>query len=113
MLEALKEQVCEANLELVDHGLVTLTWGNVSGISDDRRHVVIKPSGVSYDEMRPEQMVVVDLDGKVVEGDPAISSPSAVSRTRTAPTQRPSPKRGSKSPSSAPRTPIISSARSR
>jgi L-ribulose-5-phosphate 4-epimerase len=80
MLEALKEQVCEANLELVDHGLVTLTWGNVSGISDDRRHVVIKPSGVSYDEMRPEQMVVVDLEGKVVEGDlrPSSDTPTHV-----------------------------------
>jgi L-ribulose-5-phosphate 4-epimerase len=80
MLEALKEQVCEANLELVDHGLVTLTWGNVSGISDDRRHVVIKPSGVSYNEMRPEQMVVVDLDGKVVEGDlrPSSDTPTHV-----------------------------------
>ena len=80
MLEALKEQVCDANLELVDHGLVTLTWGNVSGISDDRRHVVIKPSGVSYDEMRPEQMVVVDLDGKVVEGNlrPSSDTPTHV-----------------------------------
>ncbi len=68
MLESLKEQVCQANLDLVAHGLVTLTWGNVSGISDDRRHVVIKPSGVPYDEMRPEHMVVVDLDGRVVEG---------------------------------------------
>ena len=48
---------------------MTLTWGNVSGISDDRQHVVIKPSGVPYDEMRPEHMVVVDLDGKVVEGE--------------------------------------------
>ena len=80
MLEALKEQVCEANLELVDHGLVTLTWGNVSGISDDRQHVVIKPSGVSYDEMRPEQMVVVDLDGKVIEGTlrPSSDTPTHV-----------------------------------
>jgi L-ribulose-5-phosphate 4-epimerase len=68
MLESLKQQVCQANLELVAHGLVTLTWGNVSGISDDRQHVVIKPSGIPYAEMRPEQMVVVDLDGRVVEG---------------------------------------------
>ena len=68
MLEPLKQQVCQANLDLVAHGLVTLTWGNVSGISDDRRHVVIKPSGVPYDEMRPEHMVVVDLEGRVVEG---------------------------------------------
>jgi L-ribulose-5-phosphate 4-epimerase len=80
MLEALKDQVCRANLDLVAHGLVTLTWGNVSGISDDRQHVVIKPSGVSYDEMRPEQMVVVDLDGKVVEGNlrPSSDTPTHV-----------------------------------
>jgi L-ribulose-5-phosphate 4-epimerase len=68
MLESLKQAVCEANLDLVAHGLVTLTWGNVSGVSDDRQHVVIKPSGVPYAEMRPEQMVVVDLEGRVVEG---------------------------------------------
>jgi L-ribulose-5-phosphate 4-epimerase len=68
MLEKLKDEVCQANLDLVAHGLVTLTWGNVSGISDDRRHVVIKPSGVPYDQMRPEHMVVVGLDGYLVEG---------------------------------------------
>jgi L-ribulose-5-phosphate 4-epimerase len=80
MLEALKEAVCRANLELVEHGLVTLTWGNVSGISSDRRHVVIKPSGVPYDVMAPEHMVVVDLDGKVVEGDlrPSSDTPTHV-----------------------------------
>jgi L-ribulose-5-phosphate 4-epimerase len=68
VLESLKQDVCQANLNLVAHGLVTLTWGNVSGISDDRRHVVIKPSGVAYDEMRPENMVVVDLEGNIVDG---------------------------------------------
>ena len=80
MLESLKEQVCQANLDLVAHGLVTLTWGNVSGISDDRQHVVIKPSGVPYDEMRPEHMVVVDLDGNVVEGKlrPSSDTPTHV-----------------------------------
>jgi L-ribulose-5-phosphate 4-epimerase len=80
MLETLKQQVCQANLDLVAHGLVTLTWGNVSGISDDRRHLVIKPSGVSYDEMRPEHMVVVDLDGRVVEGNlrPSSDTPTHV-----------------------------------
>lgn len=80
MLESLKDDVCRANLDLVAHGLVTLTWGNVSGISDDRRHVVIKPSGVAYDEMRPEQMVVVDLDGNVVEGKlrPSSDTPTHV-----------------------------------
>lgn len=68
MLEKLKEEVWRANLELVKHGLVIFTWGNVSGI--DRQHgmVVIKPSGVSYDTMRPSDMVVLDLYGKVVEG---------------------------------------------
>jgi L-ribulose-5-phosphate 4-epimerase len=68
MLEALKQTVCQANLDLVKHGLVTLTWGNVSAISDDRQRMVIKPSGVSYDEMRPEHMVVVDLLGNLIEG---------------------------------------------
>ncbi len=80
MLEALKNDVCQANLDLVTHGLVTLTWGNVSGISADRRHVVIKPSGVPYDEMRAEQMVVVDLNGNVVEGKlrPSSDTPTHV-----------------------------------
>ncbi len=69
MLEDLKEQVCKANLDLVAHGLVTLTWGNVSALAPDGAHVVIKPSGVSYDAMRPEHMVVVSLDtGETVEG---------------------------------------------
>lgn len=69
MLEQLKADVCQANLDLVAHGLVTLTWGNVSGISEDRQHVVIKPSGVPYDQMRPDSMVVVDMAGNVVEGE--------------------------------------------
>lgn len=69
MLEQLKQEVCAANLALVKHGLVVLTWGNVSAISEDRRYVVIKPSGVDYAQMRPEQMVVTDLDGSIVEGD--------------------------------------------
>lgn len=68
MLEALKAEVCQANLELVKHGLVIFTWGNVSGIDRESGLVVIKPSGVSYDNMKPEDMVVVDLDGNVVEG---------------------------------------------
>ena len=80
MLERLKQEVCQANLDLVAHGLVTLTWGNVSGISEDRRHVVIKPSGVSYDEMRAEHMVVVDFAGSVVEGElrPSSDTPTHV-----------------------------------
>lgn len=70
MLEKLKEEVCKANLELVAHGLVIFTWGNVSGIDREKGLVVIKPSGVSYDNMRPEDMVVVDLmTGEVVEGN--------------------------------------------
>ena len=68
MLEELKEKVCEANLELVKHGLVIFTWGNVSAIDRETGLVVIKPSGVSYDHMKPSDMVVVDLEGKVVEG---------------------------------------------
>lgn len=68
MLEALKEKVFRANLDLVKHGLVIFTWGNVSAIDRESGLVVIKPSGVSYDNMRAEDMVVVDLEGNVVEG---------------------------------------------
>jgi len=68
MLEELKAQVCKANLDLLEHGLVLFTWGNVSGIDKDRKYVVIKPSGVSYKGMKPEDMVVVDMDAKVIEG---------------------------------------------
>ena len=69
MLEELKEKVCQANLDLVRHGLVIFTWGNVSAIDPESGLVVIKPSGVSYDSMKASDMVVVDMDGKVVEGD--------------------------------------------
>ena len=69
MLEDLKRQVCEANLALYRSGLVILTWGNVSGRDAATGLVAIKPSGVSYEEMQPAQMVIVDLDGNVVEGD--------------------------------------------
>ena len=68
MLEQLKEKVCKANLDLVKYGLVLFTWGNVSAIDRASGLVVIKPSGVSYDDMKPSDMVVVDLDGNVVEG---------------------------------------------
>ena len=68
MLEALKEQVFRANLDLVKHGLVIFTWGNVSAIDRASGLVVIKPSGVDYDRMQVSDMVVVDLDGNVVEG---------------------------------------------
>ena len=70
MLEHLKEQVYKANMALVEHGLVIFTWGNVSGIDREKGLVVIKPSGVSYDVMKADDMVVVDLaTGAVVEGD--------------------------------------------
>ncbi|MBO4499673.1 MAG: L-ribulose-5-phosphate 4-epimerase [Bacteroidaceae bacterium] len=70
MLEELKEKVFQANLDLVRQGLVIFTWGNVSGIDREKGLVVIKPSGVSYDEMKASDMVVVSLTtGKVVEGD--------------------------------------------
>ena len=69
MLESLKKEVCEANLELVRRGMVVYTWGNVSGIDRAKGLVVIKPSGVDYDGMTPEDMVVVDLaTGETVEG---------------------------------------------
>ena len=69
MLESLKKEVCEANLELVRRGMVVYTWGNVSGIDREKGLVVIKPSGVDYDGMTPEDMVVVDLaTGETVEG---------------------------------------------
>ena len=80
MLEALKQEVFEANLNLVKHGLVIFTWGNVSAIDRASGLVVIKPSGVEYDVMKASDMVVVDLDGKVVEGDlrPSSDTPTHV-----------------------------------
>lgn len=80
MLEELKDKVCRANLDLVRHGLVLFTWGNVSAVDRESGLVVIKPSGVSYDDMKPEDMVVVDLDGKVVEGrlNPSSDTPTHV-----------------------------------
>lgn len=68
MLDELKRQVWQANLALRDYGLITLTWGNVSAIARDAGLVVIKPSGISYDRMQPQDMVVVDMTGRVVEG---------------------------------------------
>jgi len=80
MLEELKEKVLQANLDLVRHGLVIFTWGNVSAIDRATGLVVIKPSGVDYDTMKASDMVVVDLDGKVVEGDlnPSSDTPTHV-----------------------------------
>ncbi len=69
MLESIKSRVLEANLSLVKHNLVTLTWGNVSELDRETGYVVIKPSGVSYAGMTAADMVVVDLDGKIIDGD--------------------------------------------
>ena len=69
LLEQLRKEVLEANLELVRHRLVIYTWGNASGIDRETGLVVIKPSGLAYDGMRAEHMVVTDLEGRVVEGD--------------------------------------------
>ncbi len=68
MLEELKKQVYEANMELPRRGLITYTWGNVSGIDRETGYFVIKPSGVDYDKLTPEDMVVMDLDGNRIEG---------------------------------------------
>ena len=80
MLEQLKKSVLEANLMLPEYGLVTFTWGNVSGIDRESGLVVIKPSGVEYSEMTADDMVVVDLNGKVVEGslNPSSDTPTHV-----------------------------------
>ncbi|MCT4542964.1 MAG: L-ribulose-5-phosphate 4-epimerase [Vallitalea sp.] len=77
MLEKLKEQVFKANMELPKRNLVTYTWGNVSGIDREKGLVVIKPSGVDYENMTAEDMVVIDMDGKVVEGKYKPSSDTA------------------------------------
>ena len=69
MLEKLREDVCKANKLLPHYGLVTFTWGNVSAIDREKKLFVIKPSGVDYDDLTPENMVIVNLDGEVVEGD--------------------------------------------
>lgn len=76
-IEELKQQVFRANIDLVDHGLVIFTWGNVSGIDRERGLVVIKPSGVSYEGMKAQDMVVVDMEGNRVEGKYKPSSDTA------------------------------------
>lgn len=78
MLEELKQKVYEANMELPRRGLVTYTWGNVSGIDQEKGLFVIKPSGVEYDELKPEDLVVMDLQGNKVEGD---MNPSSDTKT--------------------------------
>lgn len=87
MLEELKKRVYEQNIALVRHGLIILTWGNVSAIDRASGLVVIKPSGVSYDSMKAEDMVVVDMDGKVVEGElrPSSDTPTHIELYRAFP----------------------------
>lgn len=77
MLEDLKKQVYDANMELPRRGLITYTWGNVSGIDRETGYFVIKPSGVDYDKLKPEDMVVMDLEGNKVEGQYKPSSDTA------------------------------------
>lgn len=79
-LDSLKAEVCQANRSLVTHSLATLTWGNVSGITPDRKRVVIKPSGVPYADLTPAHMVVIDLDARIVEGllNPSTDTPTHV-----------------------------------
>ena len=88
MLEKLKQEVLEANLLLPKHGLITFTWGNVSGIDRETGLVVIKPSGVEYDGMTAEDMVVVDLDGNRVEGKykPSSDTPTHLALYKAFPT---------------------------
>ena len=119
MLEELKQKVFKANLDLVKQGLVIFTWGNVSGIDREKGLVVIKPSGVSYDEMKVEDMVVVDLNtGEVVDGElnPSSDTPthlvlykafptSRASYTPTPPTPQPLHRPAATSPTLAPPTP--------
>ncbi|WP_223593662.1 L-ribulose-5-phosphate 4-epimerase [Neobacillus bataviensis] len=87
MLERLKREVLEANLQLPKHRLVTFTWGNVSGIDHETGFVVIKPSGVPYDELQIDDLVVLDLDGKIVEGTlrPSSDTPTHLALYRAFP----------------------------
>jgi len=80
MHELMKEKVLEANLDLVRHGLVLFTWGNASERDPETGHIVIKPSGVPYDEMKPEHMVVLDAEGNRIEGElrPSSDAPTHV-----------------------------------
>ena len=82
-MQKLKQQVFEANMDLPRYGLVTFTWGNVSAIDRERGLVVIKPSGVAYETMKAADMVVVDMSGKVVEGEYRPSSDTANSTVVT------------------------------
>ena len=91
MLEELKQEVYEANMQLPELDLVTFTWGNVSGIDREKGLYVIKPSGVPYDELKPSDMVVVNLKGEVVEGDynPSSDTPTQFPLPLLSSTSRP------------------------
>jgi L-ribulose-5-phosphate 4-epimerase len=88
MLEELKQRVYEANMDLPRYGLVTFTWGNVSEIDREKGLFVIKPSGVDYDKLRPEDMVVVDMEGNKVEGEynPSSDTPTHLELYKAFPT---------------------------
>lgn len=120
MIAQLKQRVFEANMALPQHGLVTYTWGNVSAIDRERGLVVIKPSGVAYEVMQADDMVVVDLQGNPVEGRyrPSSDTPTHLELYRrypqmgglctpTLPTPPPGHRRGWTFLRSAPRTPTI------
>ena len=124
MLEELKQQVYEANMLLPKHKLVTFTWGNVSGIDWEKGLFVIKPSGVDYDKLTPEDMVVMDLEGNRVEGHYNPSSdtathleiykafPKAASYIPILPGLPPGPRPAGESPATARLRRIISTVRS-
>lgn len=86
-LHELKKIVCQQNKRLQEHGLVILTEGNVSQITQDRKYIVIKPSGVPYGDLQPEHMVVLDMQGKVVEGSlkPSVDTPVHLEIYKNAP----------------------------
>jgi L-ribulose-5-phosphate 4-epimerase len=125
LLPKLREEVLEANLELVRRGLVLYTFGNSSGISREDSLLVIKPSGVPYETMKPEDLVVTDLHGKIIEGHLRPSSdlathivlykafPEIGGVSHTPSTQLLGLRHARPSPASAPRTPIISAAQFR
>ncbi len=88
MFEELKVKVYEANMKLPEYGLVTFTWGNASAIDRDNGIIVIKPSGVDYDKLSPDKMVVLDLDGNVIEGEyrPSSDTPTHIELYKSFPT---------------------------
>ena len=108
MLEKLKERVCEQNLQLVKYGLVVLTWGNVSALSEDGKYVVIKPSGVSYDNMKAGDMVVTPRRRRGWIS-PATARPTPTTSTAPSPVPGSLRRRRSRKPTSA--TPVSSSPR--